>query len=156
MSIVGTIKVNTRPVAEIMRRKGLDQSGDVQQFHTANVLRRITKYMPYRTGATIKLTVAQSPVRRPEINTFTRYARYLHEGKVMVNAATGKDPAVIPGVGPRWPRGAQLKATDRPLTYTTSKNPEAGPFWGRRLMAKEGRAMLEDLKRYIRRRPDSR
>ena len=43
-------------------------------------------------------------------------------------------------------------ATDRPLTYTTTKNPLAGPFWGRRLMMEEGDAMLQDLKNYVRRR----
>lgn len=155
MAVVGSIKVNTRPVSEILRRKGLNIGGDVQQFHTANVLRRIVRYMPYRTGATIKLTQAQSPVSRPEINLFTPYARYLHEGKVMVNAKTGKGPPVIPGVGPRWPRGSQLKATDRPLSYTKTKNPAAGPYWGRRLVAQEGDAMLQDLKNYVRGRPDS-
>ena len=149
MSIVGSVKVNSRPVEEILRRKGLDVNGDVQQFHTANVLRRIVRYMPYRTGATIKLTQAQSPVSQPEINTFVPYARYLHEGKVMVNAATGKGPGVIPGVGPRWRRGTQLKATDRPLKYTTTKNPEAGPRWGERLKAAEHDAMLNDLKDYV-------
>lgn len=149
MSIVGSVKVNSHPVEEILRRKGLDVDGDVQQFHTANVLRRIVRYMPYRTGATIKLTQAQSPVSQPEINTFVPYARYLHEGKVMVNAATGKGPGVIPGVGPRWRRGTQLKATDRPLKYTTTKNPEAGPRWGERLKAAEHDAMLNDLKDYV-------
>ena len=149
MAIVGSVKVNSRPVEEILRRKGLDVNGDVQRFHTANVLRRIVRYMPYRTGATIKLTQAQSPISQPEINTFVPYARYLHEGKVMVNAATGKGPGVIPGVGPRWRRGTQLKATDRPLKYTTTKNPEAGPRWGERLKAAEHDAMLNDLKDYV-------
>ena len=154
MSIVGSVKVNSHPVEEILRRKGLDVNGDVQQFHTANVLRRIVRYMPDRTGATIKLTQAQSPVSQPEINTFVPYARYLHEGKVMVNAATGKGPGVIPGVGPRWRRGTQLKATGRPLTYTLTKNPEAGPHWGQRLQEKEGDAMLTDLKNYVQGRAD--
>lgn len=155
VAIVGSIKVNMRPVEEILRRKGLDVNGDVQRFHTANVLRRIIKYMPYRTGATIKLTQVQSPTSKPAINTFAPYARYLHEGKAMVNAVTGKGPPVIPGVGPRWPRGTKLKPTERPLTYTTSKNPEAGPYWGFRLKEKEGDAMLQDLKNYVRGRPDS-
>ncbi len=154
MSIIGSVKVNSHPVAEILRRKGLDRNGDVQQFHTANVLRRIVRYMPYRTGATIKLTQAQSPISRPEINSFVPYARYLHEGKVMVNAVTGNGPMLIPGIGPRWRRGTQLKATERPLKYTAAKNPDAGPFWGRRLQEKEGDAMLTDLKNYVRGRPD--
>ena len=108
VAIVGSVKVDSRPVEEILRRKGLTVNGDVQRFHTANVLRRIVRYMPYRTGATIKLTQAQSPVSRPEINTFVPYARYLHEGKVMVNAETGQGPGVIPGIGPRWRRAALL------------------------------------------------
>ena len=41
---------------EILQEVGLDEQGDTQMFHTKNVLRRIQKYMPYRTGATIKLT----------------------------------------------------------------------------------------------------
>ena len=131
VAIVGSVKVDSRPVEEILRRKGLTVNGDVQRFHTANVLRRIVRYMPYRTGDTIKLTQAQSPVSRPEINTFVPYARYLHEGKVMVNAETGQGPGVVPGVGPRWRRGDQLKATEQDLTYTVTKNPEAGPFWGK-------------------------
>ena len=154
MSIVGNIKVNSRPVAEILRRKGLDINGDVQQFHTANVLRRIVRYMPNRTGDTIKLTIDQSPISKPAINTFTPYARYLHEGKVMVNAATGKGPAYIPGVGYRYRKGTTLVATDRPLDISRAKNKDAGPYWGQRLMEKEGDAMLADLKNYVQGRSD--
>lgn len=152
MAVVGEIKVNMKPVDAIIRSHGLASGGDVQRFHTLNALRRIVKYMPYRTGATIKLTQAQSPISGDAINTFVPYGRYLHEGKVMVNAATGKGPAYIPNVGYRFPKGSKLVATDRPLTYTTTKNPLAGPFWGRRLMAEEGDAMLQDLKNYVSRR----
>lgn len=154
MAIVGEIKVAMKPVEAILKAKGLDVTGDVQQQHTANVLRRIVRYMPYRTGATIKLTQEQSPVSKPYINTFTRYARYLHEGKVMVNAATGKGPGYIPNVGYRYRKGTKLKATDRPLKYTLTKNEKAGPKWGEQLMEAEGDAMLEELKEYVRGRAD--
>lgn len=149
MIVKTELKVDTKPVEAILAKKGLNITGDVQQFHTANVLRRIVKYMPYRTGATIKIMQAQSPADRPYINLATPYARYIHEGKVMVNAETGSGPPVIPNVGPRWRRGTKLKATDRPLTYTKTKNPEAGPHWGERLMAAESDAMLDDLKKYV-------
>lgn len=152
MAVVGEIKVSTKPVEAIMKSHGLTSGGDVQRFHTLNTIRRIVKYMPYRTGATIKLTQAQSPISGNAINTFVPFARYLHEGKVMVNAKTGKGPAYIPNVGYRYRRGTILKATNRPLTYTDTKNPNAGPFWGRKLMAEEGDAMLQDLKNYVRRR----
>lgn len=149
MAIVGEIKVNIKPVEAILKRQGLDVTGDVQQFHTANVLRRIVEYMPYRSGATIKIMKIQSPVSRPYIHLAVPYARYLHEGKVMVNAKTGKGPMYIPNIGYRYRKGTQLRATTRPLTYTTTKNQEAGPKWGERLMAAKGDAMLNDLKKYV-------
>lgn len=47
---------------EILQEVGLDEQGDAQMFHTKNVLRRIQKYMPYRTGATIKLNgIVETP-----------------------------------------------------------------------------------------------
>lgn len=130
MNIVGKVTVNMKPVNQILKAKGLTAGGDVQRFHTANVLRRIQRYMPYRSGATIKLTVAQSPISKPEIVTDAPYARYLYYGKVMV----GRAPKTV---------------TDKDLDYTRTKNPQAGPFWDRRLVAAEGAAMSADLQRYI-------
>ena len=57
------------------------------------------------------------------------YARYLHEGVVMVNAATGKGPANIPEVGYRFPKGAVLRPTTRPLSYSTDMHPDATDHW---------------------------
>lgn len=57
------------------------------------------------------------------------YARYLHEGKVMVNAATGKGPMKIPEVGYRWPRGAILRPTNRNLKFNTSVHAKATDHW---------------------------
>ena len=88
------VKLNMNPPSAIMKRLGIDARGKVQRFHTQNVLRRIVKYMPYRTGATIKLTQAQSPVSEPYINTHTDYARRLYLG---------------------------VSATGKPLNYTTDK-----------------------------------
>ena len=51
-----TATLEMKAVNEIIRAKGLDKAGDVQQFHTANVLRRIKRYMPFVTGATYKIT----------------------------------------------------------------------------------------------------
>lgn len=152
MAIVGEIKVSTKPVEAIMKSHGLTSGGDVQRFHTLNAMRRIVKYMPYRTGATIKLTQAQSPISGNAINTFAPYARFLHEGKLMVDPVTGA--AGFMDKDGQWKsrRGVNKVKSDRPITYTTTKNPLAGPFWGRKLMAEEGDAMLQDLKNYVRRR----
>ena len=140
------------PVDKILRDKGLHKTGDVQQFHTANVLRRIKRYMPFSSGMTYKVTVAQTVISRPEIVTDTPYAKYLFYGKKMVNAKTGKGPSLIPGVGYRYRKGTILKRTETPLEYYKGKNPAAGPRWDKALVAAEGKAMAEDLQRYINRR----
>ena len=133
MNVVGRVKVDMRPVKAILKAKGLTVEGDVQRFHTANVLRRIVKYMPYRTGATIKLTQTQTVVNEPRIITAAPHAKYIYYGKVMV----GSPPKQV---------------TDRDLKYTKTKNPQAGPFWDRALVAAEGAALQRDLQGYVNRK----
>ena len=65
--------------------------------------------------------------------TDTPYARYLFYGYAM----EGKAPK---------------RVTDRPLKYTKTKNPNAGPRWDKALSAAEGAALAADLERYIKRR----
>lgn len=124
------IKFELDSIRSIVRRHGLDSGGAVQRFHTSNVLRRIIRYMPYRSGMTIKITQLQTNVSQPLIITDTPYAKYLYYGKMMV----GKAPKVL---------------TDKPLEYTLDKNPLAGPFWDRRLAANEGDVIAQELQAYI-------
>lgn len=124
------IKLKMKSADQIIREKGLDKVGNAQQFHTANVLRRIKRYMPFRTGMTYKTTVVQTDIHKPEIVTNVPYAQYLYHGKVMV----GKAPRVV---------------TNKDLVYMKTKNPNAGPFWDRALVAHEGKALVADLQRYI-------
>lgn len=102
---------------------GLGRDGPVQQFHTANVLRRIQKYMPYRTGATIKLTIAQTDTHVPEIVTDNPQARYLYYG---------------------------MSKSGKSLNYTHTKTRWPGRA-DEAVMAAEGDAMAADLARYMRR-----
>ncbi len=146
------VKMYLPKARKLIRSKGLEKDGAVQMFHTQNVLRRIKRYMPFLTGATYKITVAQTDIRKPEIVTDTPYARYLYRGKVMVNSKTGKGPALIPGVGYRYRKGTTLRPTGRNLVYTKTKNPDAGPHWDRTLVAREGAALTADLQRFIDRR----
>ena len=143
------VKIILPSANKLIRRKGLAQDGKVQMFHTQNCLRRIKRYMPFLSGATYKITVVQTNIRKPEIVTNVPYGKYLFYGKVMVNSKTGKGPALIPGVGYRFPKGSTLVPTDRGLEYTKTKNPLAGPHWDRALVANEGKALVADLQRYI-------
>lgn len=149
MKVRVRVSLKLKSARELIRELGLDPSGDVQRFHTENVLKRIKRYMPYDSGSLYKLTVAQTDTSKPAIITDAPQAAYLYRGKKMVNAKTGKGPAFIPGVGFRYRRGTILKATNIPLNYSKSKNPMAGPQWEKTLVANEGDAMTADLQRYI-------
>ncbi len=138
-------------VGQILKDKGLNETGDVQQFHTANVLKRIKRYMPFLSGMTYKVTVAQTNIKKPEIVTNTPYAKYLFYGKVMIDPKLGVAGFMTPE-GWRSRKGSVKVRTGRDLKYTRTKNPQAGPRWDRALSANEGRAMAADLQRYLNRR----
>lgn len=140
----GTIAyLEMNSIDQVMADKGLDPGGDVQAYHTANVLRRILRYMPYQSGMTIKVTIAQTDIHKPEIVTNTPYARFLFHGRLMVSDVAGSP----------WARRGETKhVVNQALTYDHSKNPLAGPHWDRALQAAEGAAMAADLQKYINRK----
>lgn len=125
------IRLEMKPVNQVVKRLGLDDGGRAQRFHTNNVLRRIQKFMPYRTGATIKTMIAQTDINKPEVILDVPHGKYIYHGKAM----EGRAPKTV---------------TDRPLKYTTTKNPQAGPYWDRRLAAAEGEVMAQELEDFIR------
>lgn len=135
-------------VAKILQDKGLNETGDAQQFHTANVLRRITKYMPFLSGMLIKITIAQTNIQRPEIITDAPEGQYLFRGKVMVDPKTGAAGFMTPE-GWRSRKGCTKVRTNRDLNYTKTKNRRAGPRWDIAVSQNEGKAMAADLQRYI-------
>ena len=144
------IRVEMKPIATILTRLGVNKTGDVQMQLTRIINKRITRYMPFRSGAlATKLKYIKSPT---EIVVNAPYARYQYYGKAMVNSKTGKGPALIPGVGFRYRKGTTLKVTDRDLEYDTTKNPRAGPFWDKRMMAAEKGAIVSDIQAYVRRK----
>lgn len=148
-STVAYLEMNS--VNQIIKDKGLDETGDAQRFHTANVLRRIKRYMPFLSGMTYKVTVAQTDISKPYIITDTPYAKYLFYGKVMIDPKINAAGFMTPE-GWRSRRGSVKVLTNRDLQYNRTKNPNAGPRWDRALSAAEGKAMAADLQRYLNRR----
>lgn len=151
MNVVGHIKVNMVPVQKTLDGLGVTARGDVQRFHTANVRRRIQKYMPYRSGAAIKLMIVQSPVDDPFIHVDAPFARMLYHGKVMVDPKT-KAAGFLTENGWRSRKNVKKVVSSRDIAYDKTKNPQAGPLWDRRLVAAEGAAMQQDLQNYVDRR----
>lgn len=124
------VKVEMKPVGAILARLGVDRNGRVQRFLTETVNRRITRYMPFRTGV---LATKLKFVSRPtEITVNGPYARYQYYGKVMV----GKPPKQV---------------TDTDLVYDKTKHPNAGPFWDRRMMAAEKDVIVWEVQAYVKR-----
>ncbi len=144
-------KVTINPVSQILREHGLNPGGHVQRFHTSNVLRRIKRYMPYRSGMLIKKTVAATDIAKPLIVTPGPEARMLYHGKVMVDPKTGK-AGFLTDDGWKSRRGVAKVPSNRDLVYTTSKNAQAGPYWDRRLKAAEMPVITRELQNYIDRR----
>lgn len=88
------------------------------------VSRSMEPYMPFLTGTFARLTQEENVGRAGSgliLAGVPPMGRYLYEGKVMVDAATGKGPANIPGVGPRFRKGSKLMATSRDLTYSNGR-----------------------------------
>ena len=122
------VRVKMKPVNTILTRMGVKPDGDVQMLVTNTVNRRITRYMPFRSGAlATKLKHIKSAT---EIEVLGPYARYQYYGKAM----EGPAPKVV---------------TDRDLKYDKTKNPLAGPFWDRRMIANEGSQIADEARRYV-------
>lgn len=140
----GTVaELEMNSVQQVLQDKGLDPGGDVQIFHTQNVLHRIVRYMPYKTGMTIKVTLAQTNIRKPQIITNMPDAQFLYRGKLMLGDVTNSP----------WAKKGETKhVVNTPLHYNKSKNPLAGPYWDRRLKMAEGKALAADVQRYINRK----
>ena len=141
------IKVEMQPVNRIVTKLGINPSGDVQMQVTRIINQRITKYMPFRSGAlATKLKLIKSPT---EIEVLGPYARTMYNGEVMVDPVTGAAGFRTADGQWRSRRGVAKVPSGRPFNYDTTKNPQAGPFWDRRMMAAEGSAIRNEVQQYV-------
>lgn len=145
-----TATLTMKDADQIIRDKGMDPGGDVQAFHTMNVLRRIKKFMPFLSGSLYKMTQIQTDIHKPEIVTEAPQAEFLFEGKVMIDPKINA-AGFMTSEGWRSTKGGTKIVASRNLNYTKTKNPAAGPSWDRTLSAAEGTALAADLQRFINR-----
>ena len=146
-----TATLTMKEANEIIRNKGMHPAGDLQAFHTQNVLRRIKKYMPFVSGRLYKITVIQTNIRKPEIVTDSPDGKYLFYGKVMVDPKINAAGFMTPE-GWRSRKGCVKVRTNRNLQYNKNKNPRAGARWDVAVSVNEGKAMGADATRYAKRR----
>lgn len=93
------------------------------------VMKDTSPYVPMRAGSLDQRThVDGNTVVYPG-----PYARYLYNGKVMVDAATGRGPNRFIGKDGNemiaFPKGATLTATERDLVFNNTFHPKAQAHW---------------------------
>lgn len=125
------------------------QFAAAQQWLAEQVLADCKPFMPMETGSLIQWSYVDDGGRKVVFPG--PYARYLYGGVVMVDAETGKGPMKIPdgsgGYLLRFRKGATLKPTSRPLTYSTTANPQATDHWFDAAKAANQDYWLEQVKR---------
>lgn len=122
-------KGKTEITVNISLKQTEDKLNSAQYLLDSQIMTDMVPYMPHLTGTFVNLTRARSQVMAGTgvvVAAAPPYGRYLYEGKVMVDKKSKRGPALIPGVGPRFQKGAKLVATSRPLKYS---NPKATPYW---------------------------
>lgn len=111
---------------EIIRSVGLDVRGELQMFHTSNVLNRIRRFMPHLTGLMEGAqTTISTDISTPGIETVAPQVNWLFRG---------------------------ITEAGNPINYTTQYNPLAGPRWDLAVVAHDGDAMVSDLQDEVDRR----
>lgn len=153
MGMLVRVDVRLAPPKSVMQGLGVDERGRVQSFLTARVLHRMRRYMPWLSGEmATSQTMQQSPsmivVNAPQ-------ARYLYMGQAMRDPNGGgpfplKDEDGQPTGEFRYRKGAHPVPTGVPLKYTRTTNPQAGPFWDRTLVQREGAQIAREVEQYAR------
>lgn len=141
-----------------------DVKTDISSTLGATVAKRTSKAEVALANEVEKDTRQFVPMLTGSLNTRTRvvgntiiypgpYARYLYNGKVMVDASTGKGPMrIVDKLGNeyiRFRKGAVLKPTDRPLQYTKDFHKDAGPRWFERSKAQNLKKWLRFAKKVV-------
>ena len=124
------LKINiSDSFSDVLMRK-LEAAGPMVAHALASQVAKDTEpFVPALTKSQVNRTqVVENRIVYPG-----PYARYLYEGKVMVDAATGKGPMrIVSKDGSeviRFHKGAKLKPTDRPLDIKKDVHPQATDHW---------------------------
>lgn len=139
------VKVNLKPVDQMLKDLGLTPDGDVQMQLTRMVDKHLTDYMPYLTGT--MATKEKHIISSTEIEVVAPQAKMLYYGVVMVDPVTGAAGFLTPN-GWRSRKNVPKVKSNRTFHYSNGR----GPFWNRRMMAERGDVIVADLQEYIKRR----
>lgn len=102
-------KLDIRPIAELLRNRGLQPGGAVQKVVDTETMRYMGDYMPRRQAGELEhLMVMATVIGSGRIDIPDPFAHYLHEGILFVSPTTGS----------AWAKKNEVKVpTDKELTY---------------------------------------
>lgn len=123
-----TVNIKTLPAKTF--RKAVKYA---EKVVAEQALKDTDPFVPALTGTFSKLAYTVGN----EIIYTGDQARYLYEGKVMVDEE-GNGPVNIPGVGLRYRKGSKLHAIDKNLVFTKDMHPDAQSHWMEASEAKNG------------------
>ena len=148
-SISARLDVHLSP-ADILTAYGLEKGGRVQKTIDQKVIDFCTDggYVPASPNRTLEFSAQLSTeIGSGEVIWNTPYAHYQYMGIVY-----GPNiPIIEDGVLMGWfsPPGRPKHPTDRKLTYDTSQNALAGPYWFERMKADRLADLLDEARRVM-------
>lgn len=113
------------------------QYGDAQKLLDQQVMTGMIPFMPMQTGTFVNVTRGLSNAIAGSGKVYAAappFGRYLYEGKVMVDKATGRGPYKI-SMGPggdyilRFRKGAKLTTTSKSISYSQAAHPNVTDHW---------------------------
>ena len=127
---------------DILRKYGLERSGRVQQFIDQKIISECKPYIPASPRRILENSAqAMTEIGSGIVIWETPYARYQYYGRVMTDE-----------LGRTWVGEGEKKPIiheDWPLTYDTSQNPMAGPYWFERAKADHLNEWLDETRRVM-------
>lgn len=129
------MKVDVRmdSVGKILRRRGLETGGRVQQMFTIECARQMDPYVPMRQGTlkNVKRSIGPDYVKYDG-----PYAHYQYVGKLMVGVNTGS--AYAKSGEPK-----RYAVPEKELQYNGA--PKRGPLWDKRMWADKSKPIIAKI-----------
>lgn len=156
-SISAKLNVNLEP-NDLLAAYGLEKGGRVQRFIDQKVIDGCTPYVPASPDRTLEFSAQVSTEIGPkglasrrsgQVVWNTPYAHYQYMGEVYGPNIPILEPETGVLLGFFSPPGRPKHPTGRELTYDTSQNPMAGPFWFERAKADNLTEWLDEARRVM-------
>lgn len=132
------VEANLNDAYKLLKKRGLEPDGRIQQMFTSKVARELNAYVPFETG-----TLRNTRIIGTDTITYdTPYARNMYYGKVMVDPVT-KAAGFLTKDGWRSRKGVKKIVSDREYNYHGA--PKRGKLWDKRMWADKKDKIINEI-----------